>query len=110
MRGEKNDLDAHLCGFPEKIQKGEGCGGTLKHSQKPELFNPRIQIFSTGAGSYEARLAVEVRAPWNSDPDVLSSGRLKLYWAQDPSRPGSHPTGAWTAPPTGRRRTSPAAG
>lgn len=78
------DLDAHLCGFPEKIQKGEGCGGSLKHCQKPELFHSRIQLVSTGSGTYEARLAVEVRAAWNSDPDVLSSGRLKLYWAQGP--------------------------
>lgn len=61
------DLDAHLCGFSEKIQKGEGCGNQLKHCQMPELLHPRVQIVPTGPGTYEARLAVEVRAAWNSD-------------------------------------------
>ncbi len=73
-------LPAHLCALPGTIQTGTGCGGQLKNCQMPELIGPRTQIVSTGPGTYEARLIAEARAPWNSDPGTLSSGKLKLYW------------------------------
>jgi RHS repeat-associated protein len=76
-------LPAHICALPGlPIQTGTGCGGQLKNCQTPELIGPRTQIVPTGPGTYEARLVVEARAPWNSDPATQSSGKLKLYWTQ----------------------------
>jgi RHS repeat-associated protein len=73
-------LPAHVCTLPGVIQEGTGCGGQLKNCQTPELLPPRIRVISSGTNTFEAQLAVEARAPWNSDSGVLSAGRIKLFW------------------------------
>lgn len=73
------NLPAHICALPGVIEDGIGCTGELKNCQKPELIGPRLQVFATGS-TYEVRLAVEARAPWNSNDGTVSAGRIKLYW------------------------------
>ncbi len=72
-------LPAHICTLPGPLTTGDGCGGQLKNCQTPDVIGPRTQIVPSDSG-YEARLLVEARTPWNSDPGTLSSGKLKFYW------------------------------
>lgn len=75
------ELPARVCSIPSTVQTGTGCPG-FKNCQKPVSKGTRIDVVETGAGSYEARLVVDVEAPWNSASSTISFLKLHLYWSQ----------------------------
>lgn len=73
-------LPAQVCSIPATVQPAGGCGG-FKNCQKPVHKGTRIDVVETGGRTYEARLVVDVEAPWNSAA-ASSFFKLKLYWSQ----------------------------
>ena len=79
-------LTLKLCTIEETVHEGTGCnwfGTILKNCQPPQLTEGGVEVIpdSSAPGKFIARLLVEAKAPWNSDPSSDPATRLDLHWS-----------------------------
>jgi len=70
-------LSAKICFLDDTIATGFGCGAPFQNCQPPELLDRQIEVIENPPGVFEARLLVEVKAPFNS---TAITGKLVLFW------------------------------
>ncbi len=68
---------------------GAGCGG-LKNCQDPVVAGSRVEVAPQPGGIFEARLVVDVKAPWNSHSSTIGAAKLHLFWRR--GSPATNPT------------------